>query len=107
MTVKFAQGFTKRLNQNRRLGRINANRQIVQRHFDHVAMHLAGVVHIVGQRLGIGQHDELTIRALVRHAIAQAADEVSQMEWSGRTVAGKNDWFEVAAAGGVHVIFRS
>jgi hypothetical protein len=80
-----------RLDQDGRLGRIDADGQVVQRHFDHVAVHLVGVVHIVGQRLGVGQHDELLEIVLVCHAVAQAADEVAEVQRAGRTVAGQDD----------------
>ena len=76
-----------RLDEDRGLARIDADGQIVQRHFDDIAVHLVDVFHIVRQRLRVGQHDELLVAVLVADAVAQAAHIVAQVQGAGRAVA--------------------
>jgi hypothetical protein len=54
-------------------------------------VYLADVIHVVGERLGVGQHDELAVLVLVGNAIAQAAHEVAEVQRAGGTVAGQDD----------------
>ncbi len=53
-----------RLHADRSLFRINPGREIVERDLDDVAAHLFGVVRVVGERLRIGQKQELAMRIL-------------------------------------------
>jgi hypothetical protein len=80
-----------RLDQDGRLGRIDPYGKVIERHFDDVPVYLTGVIHVVGERLGVREHDELAILVLVGDAVAQAAHEVAEVQRAGRTVAGQDD----------------
>ncbi|MNN63828.1 hypothetical protein D3C81_1792340 [compost metagenome] len=81
------------------LGRVDADRQVIQRHFQYVAAHLVGIVRIVGHGLGVGQQQVLLMRILQRHAALQRADEVAEMQRAGGTVAGQDHGTPVGLAG--------
>ena len=79
------------LHTDRRLGRIDSHRQIVQYYVDDVVSDLSGVVRIVGQRLVIGdQNIDLVEFAgiLELYASLQRSDIVTEMQPSRRAVTG-------------------
>nr|GEU28206.1 hypothetical protein [Tanacetum cinerariifolium] len=98
---QFGQFRDLRLDQDGRLGGIDAHGQVVERHFHHVAVHLVDVVHIVGQRLRVGQHDELLVIVLVGHAVAQAAHVMAEVQRAGGTVAGQDHGGARGGLGGI------
>ena len=51
-----------RLNENRGFRRVDAHRQIVKSHLNHVLTHLFRIVGIVGERLSVGNHDKYFIK---------------------------------------------
>ena len=82
------------LHQNGGFLRVDAAGQIVQRHLQDVVPHLLGMVEVVRQRLGVGDHEEqlfIPAAVLQRHAVAQRAYIVAHMKPSGGTVACQND----------------
>ena len=83
-----------RLYEKRRLLRVETRRHIVQRDLDYVLPDLFGVVGIVRQRLGVGDHyiDLVVFSAVLEfHPAAQGTHIVSDMEPTRRTVAGKDN----------------
>ena len=83
-----------RLDEKGRPLRVEADRKVVECHFNDVLAHLLGVVGVVRQGLRVGYHDEYAFefaRFLQFDAAAQGTDVVSQVEPARRTVAGKND----------------
>ena len=80
-----------RLNQNRRLLRINSRRQIIQRYIDDVLANLLRIVRIVRQRLCVRDHDVdfVVIAAVLQlHSAAQRSYIMSDVKTSRRTVTG-------------------
>ena len=74
--------------------RVQAAGQIVQRHFDDVLTDLLGVVGIVGKCLYISdehKHPVIVSFILEENPVAERAHIVAQVEFAGRTVAGKDD----------------
>jgi hypothetical protein len=78
------------LHADRRLGRVDADSQIVERHFDDVAPDLLGIAGVVGHRLGVRKQQELPMRMLKRHAIPQRAGVVTEMKGAGRSISGQD-----------------
>ena len=52
-------------------GRVEAGRQVVGHHLQHVICHLGRVVAVVGQRLQVGDHHELAVMGLGPDPLAQ------------------------------------
>ena len=82
------------------LGRVEADRQIVGHHLQYVVGHLGRVVAVVGQRLQIGDHHELTVVVLGFDALAQGTDIVADVQFAGGTIASQDN-------GVVHVTLSS
>ena len=80
-----------RLNQNRRLLRVNSRRQIIQRYIDDVPANLLRIVRIVRQRLRVRDHDVdfVVIAAVLQlHSAAQRSYIMSDVKTPRRTVTG-------------------
>ena len=82
------------------LGRVQACGQVVGHHLQHVICHLGRVVAVVGQRLQIGDHHELTVMVLGLDALAQGSDVVAYVQFAGGAIAGQDN-------GVVHVTLSS
>jgi hypothetical protein len=85
-----------RLQADRRLLRVDPDREVVERHLDDVPPYLVDVVGIVGQRLRVGEEEELAVGVLERHAVPEGARVVAKVKRPGGPVAGEDD-------GGRHV----
>ena len=84
-----------RLDEERRLRGIQSAREIVEGDLEDVLPHFFRVVRIIGQRLGVGDHDEYFLefaRILQLHAAAQRTYVMSQVEFAGRTISGEYDF---------------
>ena len=97
---EFGEGGQGALETESGLGRVEARGQVVGHHLQHVIGHLGRVVAVVGQRLQIGDHDELAVMVLGGHALAQGADVVADVQFAGGAVAGQDH-------GVVHVTLSS
>ncbi len=78
------------LHQNGGFLRVDAAGQVIQRHLKDVVPHLLGMVEVVGQRLGVGDHEEQLFKlaaVLQRNAVAEGAHKMSHMKPPGGTVA--------------------
>lgn len=80
-----------RLHAERRKARIDPDREVVQGEVEHVARDTPRIVGVVGERLRVGDQDELLVVVLERDAVAQAAAIVAEMERAGRAIAGQDD----------------
>ena len=92
---QFAQLRNLRLHEKRGALGIEPRGEVVQSHFDDVLPHLLGIVGVVGEGLGIGDHDEDLLEfagVLQLDAAAQRPHVMAQVETTRRTVAGK-DYF--------------
>ncbi len=70
--------------------RIDADRQIVEGHLEHVPAHELGLVGVVGERLYVGDQHVGRILALERHPILERADVVAEVERARGPVAGQD-----------------
>ena len=84
------------LDQQGGAGRVQAAGQVIQRHLDDVAAHLFRVVGVIGEGLGVGDHDEDLIEGagvLQLHPAPQRTHIVAHVQPPGGPVAGEDDFF--------------
>ena len=84
------------LDENTGFRRVDAHREVIQGDLYYVLAHFLGVVGVVSQGLGVGDHDENlveTARILKLHAAAQGAYVMAKMETAGGAVSRQYDFF--------------
>ena len=82
------------LDKERDLVGVQAAGEIIEGHFYDILTDLFRVVGIVGEGLHVCDEDEHAViisLVLQEHAVTQAANIMSQMQFAGRAVAGKDD----------------
>ena len=82
------------LDEHMALGGVQTAGHVVQRHLEDVLPHLTGVVEIVGQGLGVGDHKEQLFKlaaVLQDDAVAEGAYIVAHVQAAGGAVAGEDD----------------
>ena len=81
------------LNTNRRLCRVDPNREIIERHFKYVSSDAPRIACVVGQPLGVGNQYVLPVRALKGDPALEGADAMAKMERAGRAISRQHNWF--------------
>lgn len=81
----------RRLEGDRRDVGIDADGQVVESKIEDVAPHVPGPAAVVREGLQVRNQDGLLVEVLERDTGVQRAGIVSEMEWTGRPVAGEND----------------
>ena len=61
---QFGKSWQAGLHANSGLLRINADSKVIERHLNHIAAHLLGIVRIVGHGLRVSEQKELAMRFL-------------------------------------------
>ena len=79
------------LHADRGRGRVDPDGKVVGRDLQDVRRTRSRLVRVVGQRLGVGEQQELAVAVLERHAVAQRADIVPEVQRAGGAVAGQNN----------------
>lgn len=70
--------------------RVDARGEVVGQHFGDVVADFLRVAAVVGQPLEVGNQHKLAVSLLERHALAQRADEVAEVQRAGWAVAGED-----------------
>ncbi|MCQ0090513.1 type II toxin-antitoxin system Phd/YefM family antitoxin [Roseovarius sp. M141] len=81
------------LQADRALARIDAHREIVERDLHHAAPDLFRIMGMIGERLRVGQKQELLMAVLKAQSVAQGASVMADMERPRGAVAGQDDGF--------------
>src|SRR6185437_5384825 len=77
----------RRLERDRRDGRVDADGEVIQCDLQHVPAHVERTTRVVGERLQIRDQNRLVMDILERDAGSQRARVMTQVERAGRTIA--------------------
>ena len=88
------------LKRDRRLGGVDAHREIVQSDLEHISSHISRPTRVVGECLQVGDENRLLMDVLQRDAVPQRARVVAEVQRTGRSIAGEHDLAH--HSGGLH-----
>ena len=81
----------RRLQRDRRDGRVNADGEVVKCHLEHVPPHVTRTTRVVGERLEVGDENRLLMNVLQGDAAPERTRVVAQVQRAGGAIAGEHD----------------